>query len=301
MRSTRTAASSTEELTERLILAKRCVPFVQANLIETPLDDPSTVGQWREEMRAYGIWANDPVPLFPYPGSPDYRKLWGAARRSGVGAGARVLPRPVPRLQRDPGRAAAADRRAGSESRLMLARHLGAAPARVLMTVDAVGGVWRYALELARGLTQRGYRSGPGDHGAAGHAGAARRGRRRSDGVRGGPRLVRSGVDAGADDDVLRAGAWLMELEATYAPDLVHLNGYAHAALPWRAPVVVVAHSCVLSWWRAVHGEEAPARVGRLPPAHRSRAARCRPGGGADTRFPAHHPECLWSRTSPPG
>jgi hypothetical protein len=68
---------STEELTERLILAKRCVPFVQANLIETPLDDPSTVGQWRKEMRSYGIWANDPVPLFPYPGSPDYRKLWG--------------------------------------------------------------------------------------------------------------------------------------------------------------------------------------------------------------------------------
>jgi anaerobic magnesium-protoporphyrin IX monomethyl ester cyclase len=67
----------TGELTERLILAKRCVPFVQANLIETPLDDPSTVGQWREEMRGYGIWANDPVPLFPYPGSPDYRKLWG--------------------------------------------------------------------------------------------------------------------------------------------------------------------------------------------------------------------------------
>jgi anaerobic magnesium-protoporphyrin IX monomethyl ester cyclase len=68
----------TEELTERLILAKRCVPFVQANLIETPLDEPATVGAWREEMRGYGIWANDPVPLFPYPGSPDYRKLWGA-------------------------------------------------------------------------------------------------------------------------------------------------------------------------------------------------------------------------------
>jgi glycosyltransferase involved in cell wall biosynthesis len=63
----------------------------------------------------------------------------------------------------------------------------------------------------------------------------------------------------GADEDVLRAGAWLMELEATYAPDLVHLHGYAHAALPWRAPVIVVAHSCVLSWWRAVHGEHAPA------------------------------------------
>ena len=23
------------------------------------------------------MWANDPVPLFPYPGSPDYRLRWG--------------------------------------------------------------------------------------------------------------------------------------------------------------------------------------------------------------------------------
>jgi glycosyltransferase involved in cell wall biosynthesis len=36
------------------------------------------------------------------------------------------------------------------------------------------------------------------------------------------------------------------------------LNGYVHAALDWRAPVLVVAHSCVLSWWRAVKGEDAP-------------------------------------------
>jgi hypothetical protein len=28
-------------------------------------------------MHDAGVWANDPVPLFPYPGSPDYRKLWG--------------------------------------------------------------------------------------------------------------------------------------------------------------------------------------------------------------------------------
>ena len=69
---------STDELTERLILARRHVPFVQANLIETPADDPAATARWRDEMQAYGIWANDPVPLFPYPGSPDYRKLWGA-------------------------------------------------------------------------------------------------------------------------------------------------------------------------------------------------------------------------------
>jgi anaerobic magnesium-protoporphyrin IX monomethyl ester cyclase len=67
---------STEALTELLIHAKRSVPFVQANLIASG-DDNETVQRWREELRCSGIWANDPVPLFPYPGSPDYRRLWG--------------------------------------------------------------------------------------------------------------------------------------------------------------------------------------------------------------------------------
>lgn len=66
-----------EELTRLLIEAKRHVDFVQANLIETPDDDDATVQQWRAAVQAHGIWANDPVPLFPYPGSPQYRKLWG--------------------------------------------------------------------------------------------------------------------------------------------------------------------------------------------------------------------------------
>src|SRR3546814_785678 len=68
---------STEQLTERLIHAKRRIPFVQANLIEVATDDDDEVQAWRERMRAHGVWANDPVPLYPYPGSPDYRKLWG--------------------------------------------------------------------------------------------------------------------------------------------------------------------------------------------------------------------------------
>ncbi len=68
---------STDDLTERLHHAKRRVPFVQANLIETPWDHPDEVRRWRDAMRAAGVWANDPVPMFPYPGSPQYRKLWG--------------------------------------------------------------------------------------------------------------------------------------------------------------------------------------------------------------------------------
>jgi hypothetical protein len=68
---------STAQLAELLILAKRHIPFVQANLIEMPHDDGAAVEAWRRTLRANGVWANDPVPLFPYPGSPDYRRLWG--------------------------------------------------------------------------------------------------------------------------------------------------------------------------------------------------------------------------------
>jgi B12-binding domain/radical SAM domain protein of rhizo-twelve system len=68
---------STEELADRLIEARRHVPFVQANLLEMPQDDEGLVHRWRERLRDAGVWANDPVPLFPYPGSPDYRRLWG--------------------------------------------------------------------------------------------------------------------------------------------------------------------------------------------------------------------------------
>lgn len=68
---------TTDQLAERLVEAKRHIPFVQANLIEMPQDDDVVVERWRKTMQDAGIWANDPVPLFPYPGSPDYRRLWG--------------------------------------------------------------------------------------------------------------------------------------------------------------------------------------------------------------------------------
>jgi B12-binding domain/radical SAM domain protein of rhizo-twelve system len=68
---------TTDELADRLTEAKRHVPFVQANLIEMPQDEHADVQRWRAKMHDAGVWANDPVPLYPYPGSPDYRKLWG--------------------------------------------------------------------------------------------------------------------------------------------------------------------------------------------------------------------------------
>ncbi|CAH2604547.1 conserved protein of unknown function [Rhodovastum atsumiense] len=68
----------TDALAGRLILARRHVPFVQANLIATEADDPALVAAWRAKVQREGVWANDPVPLYPYPSSPDYRRLFGA-------------------------------------------------------------------------------------------------------------------------------------------------------------------------------------------------------------------------------
>lgn len=68
---------STDELAERLIFAKRQVPFVQANLLEMEQDDNDAIEAWRGRLIAEGVWANKPVPLFAYPGSPEYTRRWG--------------------------------------------------------------------------------------------------------------------------------------------------------------------------------------------------------------------------------
>jgi glycogen(starch) synthase len=71
--------------------------------------------------------------------------------------------------------------------------------------------------------------------------------------------------------DVDRAATWLRRLADRFSPDVVHLNGYCHAALPWPGPAIVVGHSSVLAWWRAVKGEDAP-------PAYDEYAKRVREG-----------------------
>jgi hypothetical protein len=144
-----------------------------------------------------------------------------------------------------------------------------AAPRRALMTADAVGGVWHYALELARGLAAHGTEvvlavMGPPPSPAQ---------RADAEAV---PGLSLAQGDfalewmPGADGDVDRAGDWLLALAAETAPVVVHVNGHAHAALPWPAPCLAVAHSCVASWWRAVKGAEAPPEWD----AYRTRVAR---------------------------
>ena len=128
---------------------------------------------------------------------------------------------------------------------------------RILMTADAVGGVWTYACELARALSIHRVASTvatmgpiPTSDQLASAADIANLD------------IVTSRYQLEWMDDAWRdieaAGRWLLELESRIQPDAVHLNGYVHAGLPFNAPVVVVGHSCVRSWWRAVHGSEAP-------------------------------------------
>jgi glycosyltransferase involved in cell wall biosynthesis len=125
------------------------------------------------------------------------------------------------------------------------------------MTADPIGGVWTYALDLADGLEPYGVELVLATMGApltADQRDAAL--------GRANVRLYESTYRVEWMDDpwvdVDRAGEWLLDLAAAEGAQIVHLNGYAHASLPWPVPAVVVAHSCVCSWWEAVRGGDAP-------------------------------------------
>ncbi|MDQ6759312.1 MAG: glycosyltransferase family 4 protein [Acidobacteriota bacterium] len=119
------------------------------------------------------------------------------------------------------------------------------------MTADTVGGVWTYAQELAAALEPSGIQVCLATMGGPA------------------PRCDLSNVQVFESEfrlewmeepweDVRRAGEWLIQLDGEVRPDIIHLNGYVHGALNWSAPVVMVGHSCVLSWWKAVRNESAP-------------------------------------------
>lgn len=69
--------ATNSELEELLKCARRQVPFVQATLLDAAADDPAALAEWRDRLRQHGVWTNEPVPLFPYPGSAEYAKRWG--------------------------------------------------------------------------------------------------------------------------------------------------------------------------------------------------------------------------------
>ncbi len=129
---------------------------------------------------------------------------------------------------------------------------------KVLMTADSVGGVWTFALQLASELGRRGVEvtllvmGGKPSADQAAEAGALKN-------------VSLLGTDfrlewmSEPEADLQLSGELLLELEAEQRPDIVHLNGYGHAALPFSAPVLVTAHSDVSSWWHACRRTPLPA------------------------------------------
>ncbi|WP_436811511.1 glycosyltransferase family 4 protein [Sphingomonas sp. DT-204] len=130
---------------------------------------------------------------------------------------------------------------------------------RILLTADAVGGVWQYATDLARAFGSREVETviallGPPPS-AAQRAEAA---------AIPGARLVETGrpLDWLSDGPapILAAGAAIAELAGDEHVDLVQLNMPSlSAAAPPPVPVLAVAHGCIASWWQATcPGEPLP-------------------------------------------
>jgi anaerobic magnesium-protoporphyrin IX monomethyl ester cyclase len=69
---------TTERLTELLIYARKRIPWVQANLILTERDDKKDIRRWQEHLKAHGVWVSEPVPMFPFPGTPLYAQMFGS-------------------------------------------------------------------------------------------------------------------------------------------------------------------------------------------------------------------------------
>ncbi len=127
-----------------------------------------------------------------------------------------------------------------------------------MMTCDCVGGIWTYALDLARGLREHGFEVhlailGP-------EPSPAQRGELEAEQIR---HTVGSFKLEWMEDpwtDVEAAIEWLRDLAESIDAALLHFNGYSYAAADWQRPTLAAGHSCILSWWQAVKGEPAPGK-----------------------------------------
>jgi glycosyltransferase involved in cell wall biosynthesis len=126
---------------------------------------------------------------------------------------------------------------------------------RVLITLDAVGGVWPYALDVARGLQAHGVACllvgfGPEPNAA-----------QRAECGRNELIWTHEPLDwmVTEGDSLDRGTGILASLARDWNADVLHLNLPSQACgLADGCPVVVASHSCVPTWWRAVQGTDLP-------------------------------------------
>lgn len=135
---------------------------------------------------------------------------------------------------------------------------MGAATRHVLMTADAVGGVWTYALDLAEGFAEHGVRVTLAVLGPAPDAAQ----REQAEAIPG-LALIDTNLDldwTAATPKALESatrGLWTLVRDSD--ADLIHLNSPALAAgQDFDRPVVSVTHSCLATWWGGVRQTEMP-------------------------------------------
>lgn len=68
----------TDRIGKLLLFARQRIPWVQANLVLTEKQDREQIRSWQEHLRGRGVWVSEPVPMFPFPGSPLYARTFGA-------------------------------------------------------------------------------------------------------------------------------------------------------------------------------------------------------------------------------
>jgi glycosyltransferase involved in cell wall biosynthesis len=129
-----------------------------------------------------------------------------------------------------------------------------ARPLRVLMSIDAVGGVWRYAMDLAVSLKSR------GTHIVFVGLGPEPSGMQADEANTIGKLIwLDAPLDWTARDEeaVALLPKLLSRLSVREQVDLIHLNLPSQAvSLKVSVPVLVVSHSCVVTWFAVVRGQQ---------------------------------------------
>ena len=123
-------------------------------------------------------------------------------------------------------------------------------PLRLLMTADAVGGVWQYATDLASALAPLGVETTLAVLGPAPSAD-----QRAAASAIAGVTLVETSLPLDwlceSAVPVRAAGAAIADLARTQAADLIQYNMPTLAAVSGGLPSIAVTHGCVSTWWEA--------------------------------------------------
>jgi glycosyltransferase involved in cell wall biosynthesis len=125
---------------------------------------------------------------------------------------------------------------------------------KVLITTDNIGGVWTFVLNLSRGLVDKGI-----DVRIVVMGEALTESQRKEIGFTDWY-FIKAKQEWMNDpwQDLRIAGNIIDDIVQTFRPDVIHLNSYAFGSMFSEFPVIISAHSCVLSWWEAVRKEQAP-------------------------------------------